>query len=112
MRSAYARSSRHSRVAARRMNGAISGAPRRACAKPGRSEWAIDGLDHRGARQPVGAWAEGSGVGFDDAARALAVDDAHHDGARLRAGELGDDRHAEPADVERHRHQEAVLLLG
>ena len=40
-RSAYRRSSRHSRVAARRMNGLISGAPRRACVKPGRSDWAM-----------------------------------------------------------------------
>ena len=61
---------------------------------------------------PSGPGSDGRGVGFDDAARALAVDDAHHDGARLGAGELGDDRHPEPADVERHRHQEAVRLLG
>ncbi len=64
------------------------------------------------ARQAVGAGADGGGVGFDDAARPFAVDDAHDDGARLRAGELGDDRDPEPADVKRHRHQEAVLLLG
>ena len=44
-----------------------------------------DGLDHRAARQPVGPGADGCGVRFDDAARALAVDDAHHDGARLGA---------------------------
>ena len=61
---------------------------------------------------PSGPGPIGRGVGFDDAARALAVDDAHHDGARPRGGELRDDRHPEPADVESHRHQEAVLLLG
>ena len=52
---------------------------------------------------PSAPRAEGGRVGFDDAARALAVDDAHHDGARLRAGEFGDDRNPEPADAERHR---------
>jgi hypothetical protein len=70
-----------------------------------------DGLDHRAARQLVGPGADRCGVCFDDAARALAVDDAHDDGARPRGGELRDDRHPEPTDVKCHRNKEAVLLL-
>ena len=63
-------------------------------------------------RAPVRARTQRRGMGFHDAARPLAVDDAHHDGARLGAGELGDDRDAQPADPERHRDEESVEFLG
>ena len=66
------------------MNGAINGRPRRACTKPGRSEWATTASITAVRGSPSGPGADGGGVGFDDAARPLAVDDAHHDGARLR----------------------------
>lgn len=71
-----------------------------------------DGLDDGDAGLPVGARTDWGGVGFDDAAGTLAFDDAHHDGARLGAGELGDGRHPETADPEGDRDDEPVVFLG
>ena len=50
--------------------------------------------------------ADEGGVGLDDAAGALAVDDGHDDGARVRAGELGAHRHPpRAADAGRRRRR-------
>ena len=69
IRSAYSRSSRHSRVAACRINGLINGAARSACANPGRSECAITASSTAVRGQSVGARTHRRGMGFDHAAR-------------------------------------------
>ncbi len=67
-------------------------------------------LDHGGAWQAVRAGAQRRRVCLDDAPGALAVHDLHRDRARVRAAELGADRHPEPLpDRERHLDEEPVL---
>lgn len=51
-------------------------------------------------------------VRFPDAALSFAVDDHHHDCARIGRGELGDHRHTQPAHSERDGYDEAVELIG
>ena len=68
-------------------------------------------LDDRRTRSPVGARADRRGVRLDDAVRALPVDDAHHDGPRARAGELGDHGNSKSADVKGDGDEEAVVLV-
>ena len=57
--------------------------------------------------------AERGGVGLHHAAGALAVDDAHHDGAGVRAAELGADRHPPgAAQPEGHVHHQHMFVGG
>ena len=71
-----------------------------------------DGLDHSRAGATVLAWPQRCCVRFDDTAGAFTVDDAHDDSAGFWAGELGEDRDADPAgDAEGHGDDETVVLV-
>ena len=79
-------------------------------AKPGRSECATTASITAVRGGPSASGAQRRGVGLDDAAGALAVDDLHRDRARVGAAERGVHRHAEAlADGERHLDEKAVL---
>ncbi len=94
------------------MNGVMSRAPRSAWTNPGRSEWAMTASSTALRAVPSRAPSQRSGMRFDDAARALPVEDAHDDRAGLGAGELRDHRDTEATDPKRHGDQESVGLFG
>jgi len=69
-------------------------------------------LDHRGPRPAIGTGPQRGRVRLHHATHAFALDDGHHDRARLRAGELGDHRHAQiDGQAEGHLDYELVVRL-